>query len=280
MKYVIRGEKVEITEAIKKYITEKIGKLDKYFSNPEEIKANVLVRIRGVEQIVEVTIPIKKIVLRCEERDEDLYKAIDLASDKLERQLRKNKTKMMKQKKDVTKAIRFEEMEPIEEKEEMILTGYKRHFSGVPGERAEQEKEMYVKTRPLQYILQALSGDNVSNFDVITNIDDNGYDFYIASRLTEYNRNNLDKDGVLGKEFAGYYENITIPKCTYAIFETERCSYPTLIFLELRKKIASEWLPNSGYVLKDAPELVVTHWYGGEKRNQRYRELWIPIEKR
>ena len=71
-------------------------------------------------QKVEITIPIKKIVLRCEERDEDLYKAIDLASDKLERQLRKNKTKMMKQKKDVTKAIRFEEMEPIEEKEEIV----------------------------------------------------------------------------------------------------------------------------------------------------------------
>ena len=139
---------------------------------------------------------------------------------------------------------------------------------------------MYVKTRPLQYILGALSGDNVSNFDVITNIDDNGYDFYIASRLTEYYRNNLNKDEVLGKEFAGYYENITIPKCTYAIFETERCAYPTMIFLELRKKIASEWLPNSGYQLKNAPELVVTHWYGGDKRNQRYRELWIPIEKR
>ena len=120
MKYVIRGEKVEITEAIKKYITEKIGKLDKYFSNPEEIKANVLVRIRGVEQIVEVTIPIKKIVLRCEERDEDLYKAIDLASDKLERQLRKNKTKMMKQKKDITKEMRFEELEPLETKEEIV----------------------------------------------------------------------------------------------------------------------------------------------------------------
>ena len=120
MKYVIRGEKVEITEAIKKYITEKIGKLDKYFQTPDEIKANVLVRIRGKEQIVEVTIPIKKIVLRCEERDEDLYKAIDLASDKLERQLRKNKTKMMKQKKDVTKEMRFEELEPIETKEEIV----------------------------------------------------------------------------------------------------------------------------------------------------------------
>lgn len=168
----------------------------------------------------------------------------------------------------------------IEEKPEMILTGYKRRFSGVPGERAEQEKEMYVTTRPLQYILGALSGDSVSNFDIITNIDDNGYDFYIASQLTEYNRNNLDKDEVLGKEFAGYYENITIPKGTYAIFETERCAYPTQIFLELRKKVASEWLPNSGYVLKDAPELVVTHWYRGEKRNQRYRELWIPVEKK
>lgn len=99
MKYIIRGEKVEVTEAIKNYITEKIGKLDKYFQKPEEIKANVLIKIRGLEQIVEVTIPIKKIVLRCEERNEDLYKAIDLASDKLERQLRKNKTKMMKQKK-------------------------------------------------------------------------------------------------------------------------------------------------------------------------------------
>lgn len=120
MKYTIRGEKVEITESIKKYITEKLGKLDKYFQHPEEVKANVLVRIRGLEQIVEVTIPIKKIVLRCEERDEDLYKAIDLVSDKLERQLRKNKTKMMKQKKEIIKEMRFDELEPLESKEEIV----------------------------------------------------------------------------------------------------------------------------------------------------------------
>ena len=168
----------------------------------------------------------------------------------------------------------------IEEKDEMILTGYKRRFSGIPGERMEQEKEMYVKTRPLQYILQGLSGDVVNNFDIITNIDDEGYDFYIASRLNEYCRNNLNKDGILGEEFANYYENVTIPKCTYAIFETERCAYPTMTFLDLRRKIASEWLPTSGYQLKNAPELVVTHWFEGEKRNQRYRELWIPIEKK
>ncbi|MBQ8404676.1 MAG: AraC family transcriptional regulator [Clostridia bacterium] len=168
----------------------------------------------------------------------------------------------------------------IEEKDEIILTGYKRRFFGIPGERMEQEKEMYVKTRPLQYILQGLSGDVVKNFDIITNIDDEGYDFYIASQLNEYCRNNLNKDGVLGEEFAKYYENITIPPCTYAVFETEKCAYPTMVFLDLRRKIASEWLPNSGYQLKDAPELVVTHWFEGKKRNQRYRELWIPIEKK
>ena len=168
----------------------------------------------------------------------------------------------------------------IEEKDEIILTGYKRRFSGIPGERMEQEKEMYVKSRPLQYILQGLSGDVVKNFDIITNIDDEGYDFYIASQLNEYCRNNLNKDGVLGEEFAKYYENITIPPCTYAVFETEKCAHPTTVFLDLRRKIASEWLPNSGYQLKDAPELVVTHWFEGEKRNQRYRELWIPIEKK
>ncbi len=167
----------------------------------------------------------------------------------------------------------------IEEKEEMVLTGYKRRFVGVPGERAEQEKEMYVKTRALQYILQGLSGDVETSYDIITSIDDSGYDFYIAGRLTEYHRNHLDKDGVLGTEFARYYENVVIPKQTYAIFETERCSYPTTVFLDLRKRIASEWLPSSGYQLANAPEIVVSHWFRGDKSNQRYRELWIPIEK-
>ena len=137
---------------------------------------------------------------------------------------------------------------------------------------------MYVKTRPLQYILKGLSGDLEKNYDIITNIDDEGYDFYIASQLTEYYRNNLVKDGVLGEEFAKYYENILIPQCTYAIFETERCSYPTTVFLDLRKRIVSEWLPTSGYQIANRPEIVVTHWYRGNKSDDRYRERWIPIE--
>ena len=166
----------------------------------------------------------------------------------------------------------------IEEKNEMILTGYKRRFAGLPGERLKQEEEMYVTTRPLQYILQGLSGNFADTIEIVTNINDDGYDFYIASQLSEYNRKHLDI--VLGNDFSDYYENITIPKCTYAVFETEKCQFPTVVSPDLRRKIASEWLPNSGYQLADAPELVVTHWYRDEKRKQRYRELWIPIEKK
>lgn len=99
-------------------------------------------------------------------------------------------------------------------------------------------------------------------------------------RAIDYIEANLTEDSVLGAEFAGQFENITVPACTYAIFETERCAYPTTVFLDLRRRIASEWLPTSGYQLKNAPELVVTHWFGNEQRDQRYRELWIPIEKK
>ncbi len=94
MKFNIHGKKVEVTEPIRKYIEEKIGRLDKYFENPTEETATVVVRIRGIEQIVEVTIPMSKMILRAEESHNDLYAAIDIVSDKLERQIRKNKTRM------------------------------------------------------------------------------------------------------------------------------------------------------------------------------------------
>ena len=81
MKFNIRGKNVEVTPAIKGYIEEKIGKLDKYFESAEDITANVLARVRGKDQIVEVTIPVRKIILRCEVSNKDLYAAIDLVSD-------------------------------------------------------------------------------------------------------------------------------------------------------------------------------------------------------
>lgn len=102
MKFNIRGSKVKITSAINDYIEAKIGKLDKYLENPDEITANVVVRVKGNDQTVEVTIPMKKIILGAEDTHNDLYAAVDLVSDKLERQIRKNKTRIKKRVKDIT----------------------------------------------------------------------------------------------------------------------------------------------------------------------------------
>lgn len=94
MEIIIRGDKITVTEAIKEYVTEKFEKLDKYFENPSEIKAYVNVKVNNLSQIIEVTIPTKKFTLRAEEGHEDLYAATDLMIDKLERQIRKNKTRL------------------------------------------------------------------------------------------------------------------------------------------------------------------------------------------
>jgi len=95
MKFNVRGDKLVVTDAIKDYIETKIGKLDKYFKE-DSITANIALKIRGNDQIIEVTIPTNNFILRSEEEHEDLYAAIDLVLDKLERQIRKNKTKLKK----------------------------------------------------------------------------------------------------------------------------------------------------------------------------------------
>jgi putative sigma-54 modulation protein len=95
MKVVVRGKnKFEPTEAIKKYATEKLQKINVYFSHTEELIANVLCKVYDGYQVVEVTIPTKNVILRAEVKDETVYGAIDRAIDKLESQIRKHKSKI------------------------------------------------------------------------------------------------------------------------------------------------------------------------------------------
>lgn len=94
MKYNIRGENVEVTNAIKEYVERKIGKLERYFDTPPTSDVNVNISVYNDEQQIEVTIPMTNLLLRAEENHVDLYAAIDLVVDKLERQIRKHKTKV------------------------------------------------------------------------------------------------------------------------------------------------------------------------------------------
>ena len=121
MKYNIRGDKMVITDAIKEYTENKLSRLEKYFKD-DDIKANVLAKVRGNSQIVEVTIPTSKYVLRSEEENEDLYAAIDLVTDKLERQIRKNKTRLNRNTKESVREFNFDyEIKVDEESKEKVV---------------------------------------------------------------------------------------------------------------------------------------------------------------
>ncbi|PLT32613.1 ribosome hibernation-promoting factor, HPF/YfiA family [Bacillus sp. V5-8f] len=95
MNYNVRGENIEVTPAIREYVERKIGKLERYFSNTENVNAHVNLKVNNnTTSKVEVTIPMTNLVLRAEEANADMYAAIDLIVDKLERQIRKHKTKV------------------------------------------------------------------------------------------------------------------------------------------------------------------------------------------
>ena len=161
MKFIIRGQKLEVTESIKSYIEEKIGKLDKYFENPEELTATVVVRVRGKEQIVEVTVPSKKVILRAEESNEDLYASIDLVSDKLERQIRKNKTKIRSKKSKAnyeTFIVDFE-VEKEEENENLIVK--RKELDTKPMSEEEAVLQMELVGHPF-FIFKNATTDNIS----------------------------------------------------------------------------------------------------------------------
>lgn len=124
MNISIRGDKLEITEAMKSYAKEKLEKLDKYLDSPEKVDANICVKVRNHSNKVEVTIPLKKFILRAEEEQEDFYSAVDVVMDKLERQIRKNKTRLGSKKVKEAKEFAFdyiESMEAIEEDEENLV---------------------------------------------------------------------------------------------------------------------------------------------------------------
>lgn len=94
MNYNIRGENIEITEAIRDHVMKKVSKLERYFDAPITSEVHVKISVYNNEQIIEITIPMTNLLLRAEEAHLDLYAAIDLVVAKLERQIRKYKTRV------------------------------------------------------------------------------------------------------------------------------------------------------------------------------------------
>lgn len=95
MNYIISGKNIEITEGLKSAIYDKLGKLDKYFTN--ETEAQVTFSVEKERQKIEVTIPVKGNVIRAEQVSDDMYVSIDLVEEVIERQVNRYKKKLVDQ---------------------------------------------------------------------------------------------------------------------------------------------------------------------------------------
>jgi putative sigma-54 modulation protein len=90
----IRGKHIELTDALKEYVTKRVGKLAKYSDEFMDIQVTLLVE--RDRHRVEVTAPLNGMILRGEEETEDMYSSIDMVVEKLERQIDKYRTRINK----------------------------------------------------------------------------------------------------------------------------------------------------------------------------------------
>lgn len=147
MNFNIRGENIEVTPAIRDYVEKKIMKLERYFTETPNVNVNVNLKTNNDKTSkVEVTIPMTNLVLRAEEAHADMYAAIDLINDKLERQIRKHKTKVnrkFREKGGINELFAtFEEPEEHPEEENDLEVVRQKHFDLKPMDSEEAILQM------------------------------------------------------------------------------------------------------------------------------------------
>lgn len=123
--YNVRGENIEVTKAIREYAEKKVSKIERFFDQAPEATVYVNLKVYPDKTAkAEVTIPLSFLVLRAEETNPDLYASIDLVVDKLERQVRKHKTKLHRKSREHVEVPFFTSVEAVEhdnEHEELEL---------------------------------------------------------------------------------------------------------------------------------------------------------------
>lgn len=94
MNITISGKNLEVSDGLRKAVTEKLGKLERYFK--PDTNVHVTMSVEKERQKIEVTIPVKGNIIRSEQVSNDMYVSIDLVEEVIERQLKKYKSKLIK----------------------------------------------------------------------------------------------------------------------------------------------------------------------------------------
>lgn len=129
MKYQIVGKNIVVTDAIRNILEKKLSRMNKYFIINDNVECRAVVSSYKTVAKVEVTIFTKMLDFRAEEKDEDLYAAVDKAIDSLEQQMRKLKTRMSRKNKlSLGESVAFENFESLDETEEERVVRMKSIF--------------------------------------------------------------------------------------------------------------------------------------------------------
>lgn len=144
MKINIRTKnQVKMSPAVQEYIEEKVNDLEKLFNRSEALSANVLCKGYEKYTVVEITIPLKHLILRAESQGDTLFMAIDLAVDKIERQLLKHKRKvnsMIKKREGI--ANYFNDLEEVHEEEKPEIKNKEVELTEMSQEEAITQMEL------------------------------------------------------------------------------------------------------------------------------------------
>jgi putative sigma-54 modulation protein len=113
MQLIIKGKNIEITDPLRDYVDEKLGRLDRYLPSIDEVRVELSVEnVKSTKdrQVVQVTMRSNSTILRAEERSADMFAAIDAVRDKLRRQIRRFKEKPARVRERAQAAAREAEM--------------------------------------------------------------------------------------------------------------------------------------------------------------------------
>lgn len=104
MQVSVTFKNLDPSEHLKTYVKNKLDKLDKLLDNPAE--ANVVLSVEKIRHIAEIKLTGDRLSINCREKTSDMYSSIDMALDKLEKQIKKNKQKIQKHRKGDRSEIR------------------------------------------------------------------------------------------------------------------------------------------------------------------------------
>lgn len=93
MNYIISGKNIEVTDGLRTAIYDKLGRLEKYFTDDTDVQ--ITFSVEKERQKIEVTIPMKGHIIRAEQASEDMYVSIDMVEEVIERQITRYKKKIL-----------------------------------------------------------------------------------------------------------------------------------------------------------------------------------------